>query len=32
MCAIDTEKFIYKYKIRDQAVHMKTYNLILEFF
>ena len=31
MCATDAKKFTYKYKIRDQAVHIKSYNLILKF-
>ena len=32
MHATDAEKFTYKYKIRDQAVHIKSYNLIFKFF
>ena len=31
MHIINAEKFTHKHKIRDQAVHMKSYNLILEF-
>ena len=32
MCITDTERFTHEHKIRDQAVHIKNYNLILRFF